>query len=250
MQRYFLDDLYENTDNIKLTGEDFHHAIHVMRMTPGSQCYVSFADEVTVVAELQSVSDDTAFLTEVSKEEMKKELPCQVTIACGYTKGDKLELVAQKGTELGMAELIGFPAQTSVVKWDGKKLAKKEQRLSKICKEAAEQSHRQQQPKVKLLDTFAKLLKLAVSYDKVLVAYEESAKTGEKSAFVEALTTCRPGQRVLVIFGPEGGIAPREIEQLMQRNGTLCGLGPRILRAETAPLYVLAAMSYQWELLG
>ena len=88
------------------------------------------------------------------------------------------------------------------------------------------------------------------SYDTVLVAYEESAKQGEKSHLAQVLSTCQPGTRLCVLFGPEGGFAPQEIEQFLQTGAKLCGLGPRILRAETAPLYLLSAVSYQMELLN
>ena len=86
------------------------------------------------------------------------------------------------------------------------------------------------------------------TYDKILVAYEESAKQGEKSQLVQSFQALQPGQRVLAIFGPEGGITPKEIEIFTQAGAFLCGLGPRILRCETAPLYLLGAASYQFEL--
>ena len=88
------------------------------------------------------------------------------------------------------------------------------------------------------------------SYDTVLVAYEESTKQGEKSQLAQVLSTCQPGARLCVLFGPEGGFAPQEIEQFLQAGAKLCGLGPRILRAETAPLYLLSVVSYQMELLN
>ncbi len=103
-------------------------------------------------------------------------MPLQVTIASGYPKGDKLDLIVQKGTELGAAAFIGFPAQTSVVKWDQKKLQKKQQRLQKIAQEAAEQSQRQIAPAITLLDNAKAFWQSLSQYDAVLVAYEESAK--------------------------------------------------------------------------
>ena len=72
----------------------------------------------------------------------KTELPISVTIASGLPKGDKLEWIIQKGTELGAIEFIPFIAARSVVKWDEKKVGKKLDRWQKIAKEAAEQSHR------------------------------------------------------------------------------------------------------------
>lgn len=248
MQRYFLPYDYEGQETFELVGDDFHHAKHVMRMTVDDECFLVFQNQVAIKAIIVSIEESTIIFSEVSKEEMKKEMPVNVTIACGYTKGDKLELVAQKGTELGMNELIGFPSKTSVVKWDEKKRIKKTQRLEKIVKEASEQSHRQVVPDIQLYRSFKELLEKSKGFTHCLVAYEESSKQGEKSQFTTTLSACNPGESLLIIFGPEGGLTPEEIKILEEYDIKSCALGPRILRAETAPLYALSAMSYQWEL--
>lgn len=249
MQRYFLPETYVEKEEYVLAGDDFHHAAHVMRMKVGEKCFLTFSNEVAIIAQVIEISEIEIKLNEIQKEINEKELPCHVSIACGFTKGDKLEWVAQKATELGMAELIGFPSKTSVAKWDEKKLGKKTPRFEKIVKEAAEQSHRQKVPKIQLLAHFNELVSQLNQYDHLLIAYEESAKVGETKSFVKEIQQVEPGDRVLIIFGPEGGITPEEIDIYKNHGGVLCGLGPRILRAETAPLYALSAMSYQWELL-
>ncbi len=82
----------------------------------------------------------------------------------------------------------------------------------------------------------------------LLIAYEESAKQGELANLAKVFQELTDGSRILAIFGPEGGLAPEEVEAFVEKGGILCGLGPRILRTETAPLYLLSAASYQWEL--
>ncbi|MGX7244437.1 16S rRNA (uracil(1498)-N(3))-methyltransferase [Enterococcus quebecensis] len=248
MQRYFLSEPYETKEQYTITGENYHHIVRVMRMEPKQQVYLVFSDRLAIIAEIVDVTEEAVYLREISKEQAEKELPVNVTIACGYPKGDKLEWVVQKGTELGSHEFIGFPAKSSVVKWDHKKLAKKTERLKKIATEAAEQSHRQFAPDIVLLEKEQELISIFSNYDKVLIAYEESAKSGERSSFATALSELAVGASILIIFGPEGGFSPTEIEVFQEHGGILCGLGPRILRAETAPLYVLSAISYQFEL--
>lgn len=249
MQRYFLTEPYESKEHYVLTGENYHHIVRVMRMTPEQKVFLAFSDRLAIIAEITEITEEAVYLTEISKEQAEKELPVNVTIACGYPKGDKLEWIVQKGTELGSHKFIGFPAKTSVVKWDHKKIAKKAERLKKIATEAAEQSHRQFAPDIVLLEKEQQLIEAFAGYDKVLVAYEESAKDGERSRFATALSMLARGESILVIFGPEGGFSPAEIESFQKHGGILCGLGPRILRAETAPLYVLSAISYQFELM-
>lgn len=250
MQRYFVEEPYQSAAaGIALTGEDYHHAVNVMRMKEQDACYVVFRDEVAIKAVVTAILADKVMLEEVSQEEQTKELPIQVTIACGYPKGDKLDLVVQKGTELGAHDFIGFPSQTSVVKWDAKKLGKRQERLAKIAKEAAEQSHRHVQPTVTLYEKAAPFYEKFGSYDRILVAYEEAAKVGEKASLVQTLQGMTAGQSLLVLIGPEGGFSPAEVASFESLGAEICGLGPRILRAETAPLYLLSAISYQYDLL-
>ncbi|MGX7200867.1 16S rRNA (uracil(1498)-N(3))-methyltransferase [Enterococcus plantarum] len=248
MQRYFLTEPYEAKEHYTIMGENYHHIVRVMRMEPKQHVFLVFSDRLAIIAEITEVTEEAVYLKEIGKEQAKKELPVNVTIACGYPKGDKLEWVVQKGTELGSHKFIGFPAKASVVKWDKKKLAKKTERLKKIATEAAEQSHRQFAPDIVLLEKEQELIDVFSSYDKVLIAYEESAKVGERSRFATALSELVIGESFLIIFGPEGGFSPTEIEKFQEHGGIICGLGPRILRAETAPLYALSAISYQFEL--
>lgn len=248
MQRYFLKEPYQKQESYDVHGEAYHHMIRVMRMSTGDQVFLAFDNQVSIIAKISEITEEAVVLIEVAKEQQKKELPIQITIASGYPKGDKLELVVQKGTELGAASFIGFPAKTSVVKWDGKKLSKKQQRLEKIAQEAAEQSHRQITPTIELLMNETEFFQKLTNYDVIIVAYEESAKQGETAQLAQIFQTIDSGSRVLAIFGPEGGLTPNEVETLVNAGGKLCGLGPRILRTETAPLYLLSAASYQLEL--
>ena len=223
MQRYFVDTPYQVQESYQATKEMYHHMVHVMRMKVGSQVYLAFNDQQVIMAQISEITPDTLTLVEVAKEEQAKELPVHITIASGYPKGDKLEWIVQKATELGMAELIGFPAASSVVKWNDKKLAKKQERLEKIAQEAAEQSHRQVVPKIDLLEHFTDLLKRAAEYDHIVIAYEESAKQGEDSQLVKVFQQLAPNEKLLAIFGPEGGITPTEIEQFKQLGDKCCG---------------------------
>lgn len=116
-------------------------------------------------------------------------------------------------------------------------------------KEAAEQSHRSEIPDVQAPASFKQLLAMSSDYDACLVAYEEEAKQGEKANFAKALAALERGQRLLIVFGPEGGLSEEEISALREHKFVPCSLGPRILRTETAPLYALSAASYHFELM-
>lgn len=245
MQRYFIDQAYQPV--VEITGEPHHHMSRVMRMAANDQVFLVFNDHTAIKARITAIDGDKVTLEEIEKERLKRELPIAVTIASGFPKGEKLELIVQKGTELGAHAFIAFPGESSVAKWDAKKQQKKQQRLNKIAQEAAEQSHRQALPKVNFTSEKELIAEFA-DYDAVLIAYEESAKQGEQAQLVQTFQQLTAGQKLLVVFGPEGGLTPKEIELFQTAGAKLCGLGPRILRTETAPFYLLSAASFYYEL--
>lgn len=250
MQRYIIPPLTKDYQKqpINLSDDFHHHMVHVMRMKQGDRVYLADNSGISFVAEITDISATAVSLKWLADEDRSTELPIRVTIACGLPKGDKLEYIVQKSTELGAAAFIPFAAKNAVVKWTADKAAKKQQRLQKIAKEAAEQSHRQKEPVVHPVHNLNELLAEAATYSKVLVAYEEDAKAGEGSILVHTLEKLEPGDSLLLVFGPEGGLAPEELAAFRSAGHQSCALGPRILRAETAPLYALAAVSYELEL--
>ncbi|TDL34495.1 16S rRNA (uracil(1498)-N(3))-methyltransferase [Jeotgalibacillus sp. S-D1] len=249
MQRYFYDGLPDESNQFIMNGEDAHHIIRVMRMQVNDQLIAVFSDETSAVCHINQITDDNVFCAIDHLIVNSPELPVQVTIAQGLPKGDKLELVIQKSTELGAFSFLPFTAERSIVKWDAKKGAKKVDRWSKIAKEAAEQSHRHHLPAISAPISFKELVTASKSFDTVVVAFEEQAKNGERSLFSKALENASAGQSILVVVGPEGGLSEREVTQLEEAGAFSCGFGPRILRTETAPLYALAAISYHFELM-
>lgn len=246
MQRYFIDEVKDETAII--TGDNYHHIVRVMRMKLDDQVYLVTPDERTAIAGISELGDNFVRLTVLSWKNESTELPINITIASGLPKGDKLELITQKGTELGAKQFLSFPAKRSISKWDGKKAKKKVERLDKIALEAAEQSHRSFVPDFQYLESFQALIQSLTQYDYVVVAYEESAKEGETAALATVFKQMKRGESVLAIFGPEGGFATEEIDKLEANKALKVGLGPRILRTETAPFYFLAAASYAFEL--
>ncbi|MBC6315362.1 16S rRNA (uracil(1498)-N(3))-methyltransferase [Listeria grandensis] len=246
MQRYFIDEIKDDTAII--TGDNFHHIVRVMRMKLEDQVYLVTPDERTAIASIKELGEDFIRLTVLTWKNESSELPIAITIASGLPKGDKLEWITQKGTELGAKQFLSFPAKRSISKWDGKKAKKKVERLDKIALEAAEQSHRHFVPHFRHLESFQALVEEIANYDHVVVAYEESAKSGERSALATLFGKVKPGESVLAIFGPEGGFATDEVDKLAAHQAVQVGLGPRILRTETAPLYFLGAASYAFEL--
>lgn len=245
MQQYFVKGRAENP--IIITDKDtIKHMFSVMRLAEADEVVLVFDDGIKRLARVQDAAAHQFEL--VAELDSQVELPVQVTIAMGFPKGDKLELITQKATELGADRIWAYPADWSVVKWDSKKLAKRAEKLEKIALGAAEQSKRNRIPEVTLFAQKSDFLDTFSEFDQVLVAYEEVAKAGEQGELAKSFKELKLGQKLLLIFGPEGGLSPDEVDRFVNLDAKLVGLGPRILRAETAPLYALSTLSFYLEL--
>ena len=122
MQQYFIYGI-PSAETIEITDKDtIKHMFQVMRLRAGDEVVLVLPDGIKRLAEVVDAERRTIRIVEELGENV--ELPVNVTIACGFPKGDKFATIAQKATELGAAEICGFPADRSIVKWDDKKLAK------------------------------------------------------------------------------------------------------------------------------
>ncbi|MDJ1154592.1 16S rRNA (uracil(1498)-N(3))-methyltransferase [Macrococcus caseolyticus] len=244
MQRYFLGVKSVINETYQISGkDDVHHIKNVMRQQTGDKVIVNFTN-ATMICEIIDIQTEIT-VKPIEDIDILTEMPVSVTIASGLLKNDKYEWMIQKATELGAVSFIPFVSERTIVKVDEKKFQKKVERFTKIVKEAAEQSYRQIVPSIEFVASGKALAKKLEAFDHVLIAYEETAKSGEIKSFTEALQDVKHGDKVCMIFGPEGGLSEAEVAQF---GSKVIGLGPRILRAETAPLYALSAMSFHFEL--
>lgn len=254
MQRYFIPAQQINASTCQIVGQDAHHIAHVLRMKIGDTIICSDGQGKSVVAQITTLGKEEVTCQVIEQIVQDRELPIQVLIAQGLPKGDKLEWIIQKGTELGAHHFYPFMSSRTIVKYDGKKETKKLERWNKIIKEAAEQSHRAILPEIHEIQTYKELL--SIPADLKLVAYEQAsvsesvAESSQGSAFFHALQGMKTGQSVLIAIGPEGGFEEQEVEQFKAHGFQTIGLGKRILRTETASQYVLAAISFYFEQMG
>ncbi|CAH1852133.1 RsmE family RNA methyltransferase [Convivina praedatoris] len=245
MQRYFLNQTLDtNQFELVKDSDTYQHFGRVLRAKVGSQAEFVDQQQRLVIAKVDSIDSEKMTLTIVKELNQQVELSVAVTLVVSPLKNDRSDWLVQKATELGVSRIVFTSMARSVVNWE-KQAAKKQARLEKIALAAAQQSHRLVVPKIDLLkleQTFQ------IKSDIALVAWEESAKEGEASRFVQEVSTLKSGQSLCLWFGPEGGLSSDEIKQLSQADYKPVGLGPRILRAETAPIYALSGISVLTEL--
>lgn len=237
MPRFFVDRAQLGQQFAVLTGENAAHA-KVLRLRSGDRVTLCDGDGTDYHCVISDISPDQVCLVVERACPAESEARVFVSVYMGYAKGDKLEHVIQKATELGAAEIIAFPCSRCVVKLDPKSLQKKLPRWQKIAASAAEQSGRGRIPQVLALDSYSAALQRATSADKALFFYENEAHHTLTSALSGAFET------VSIMTGPEGGFAQEEAQQAAEAGMEVCTLGRRILRCETAPLCALSAVMF------
>ena len=242
MQRYFIDEKCIKDHLIYIDEYNYKHMAKVMRYKNKDQVICILPDHHTYLYGIKDIQE--GILERISLIEEDHELDVDVTLIYGLPKNDKFEFVLQKATELGVNRIVPFLSNRSIIKTDQKTFSKKEERYKKILKEASEQSYRQIIPE---LTQLIKLKDLSNYLSDInLVAYEEASKQGEHSQFYESLHSSY--QSITIIVGPEGGFDQKEIDYMKSIGIKECSLGKRILRSETAPLYMLAVIGYSREL--
>lgn len=243
MQRYFIDEQCIKDQMIMIDAYNHKHMQKVMRYHNGDQVICILPSSKTYYYEIIDI--EQGLLKQGQEIDEDHELDVDVTLVYGLPKNDKFELVLQKATELGVKRIVPFLSKRSIIKTDAKTFSKKTERYQRILKEASEQSYRQTIPELTSLCTI-KDLSCYLS-DVNLVAYEESSKQGEHHQLFQSLN--QDYQSITIIVGPEGGFEENEIQQMKEIGIQECSLGKRILRSETAPLYMLSVIGYTRELM-
>ena len=232
MQRYFAKDY---NDKLILRDGDIHHIKNVMRMKIGDKIEVVF-DKKLYICNIDNLEPFSLSINDTILEENKLSL--DVTVAIGLVKEQKMDLILQKLTELGVNTIIPLNMERSIVKLDAKKLEKKKVRWETICKEASEQSKRTDIPIIGDIMNLKELVKL--DYDMKLIASTKE-KNKMLNYYLQNVNKCA---KIIMVIGPEGGISDSEELFLNDNNFNSVSFGNLIFRVETAAIYVASILNY------
>ncbi len=249
MTKVFVESNQILDDKIEIVGEDVKHISNVLRLKCGEDIIVcDKQNEISYNTQISEISKEKIICKIVNIIEDTNESNVNVTIFQGLPKADKMEYIIQKATELGAKEIIPVAMRRSVVKIDKKDENKKILRWQKIAQSAAEQSGRDMIPKIETVQNIKQVMEEIEKYDVFLIAYENE-KTISIKNILQDIALERGKIDIGVLIGPEGGIDKEEIEQLMVKDKVkIVSLGKRILRTETASLFILSNIMYEYDM--
>lgn len=246
MPRFFVDPAVWGGDTVTLSGDAHRHISLSLRMAVGDSVIVSNGAGEETDGRILSMSATETALSLSAPRAGEAELPVSVRLYQGNPKGDKLDLIVQKATELGADVILPFESSRSIVRVRPERAEKQTARLSRIAAEAAAQCGRARIPTVRQpLSYTAALADAKEAADVILFCYEEERTCSLPAALAEAKAN---GARTIAVFvGPEGGFSPEEAEAARSHAARSVSLGKRILRCETAPLYALSCIGAYFE---
>lgn len=252
MSKFFVKTEQINNNDIVIIGDDVNHIINVLRMKKTDEIQICNQDTGdNYNAEIVNYSKNEVECKIISKINETTESNVHITLFQGIPKFEKMELIIQKNTEVGIKSIAPVIMERTVVKLDEKIASKKLERWQKIAEIAAKQSMRDIIPqignitKLKDIDT--------TEFDAVLVAYENEEHNMLKTELqklerkIKSNNSSEQQYNIAIVIGPEGGISEKELVMLAEKNAKFVSLGKRILRTETAGVVMAGNIIYELE---
>ena len=252
MSKFFVKTEQINNNDIVIIGDDVNHIINVLRMKKTDDIQICNQDTGdNYNAEIVNYSKNEVECKIISKINETTESNVHITLFQGIPKFEKMELIIQKNTEVGIKSIVPVIMERTVVKLDEKIASKKLERWQKIAEIAAKQSMRDIIPqignitKLKDIDT--------TEFDAVLVAYENEEHNMLKTELqklerkIKSNNSSEQQYNIAIVIGPEGGISEKELVMLAEKNAKFVSLGKRILRTETAGVVMAGNIIYELE---
>lgn len=233
MRKIFVTSIEGN--NVVLTGDSHAHLAYALRSRVGDEIVVC-CDKIDYYCKVSKITKNETILDVESYSAVTTEPEIEITLYPAILKGDKMEFVVQKTTELGVVEISPFVSKNCECRVQAVRI----DRLKKIAEEASKQCGRGIIPKINDVCSINSVINSLKNYDYVVFPYENAVKPDLK----EFLRT-QNGKRVAIVVGSEGGFTEDEVEKMKSVGAKPVTLGSRIMRAETASVAVTSAVMYE-----
>lgn len=250
MHKFFTPPENINSDEGRIFGDDVKHIYKVLRIAEGEKVILNNCNGKEYLGEIKSISKTEVIVKIIEKLDVNNESKVEIYLFQGLPKAQKMDLIVQKGTELGITKFLPIVTARVDIKLKGE--FKKLDRLNRIALEAAKQSKRSIVPEVLEPITFKEAIKEMKEMDLFLVPYENAENFGIKAVVRELKKNniIEKVKKVGIMVGPEGGFEDFEIEELKKEGAYIITLGSRILRTETAGFTTTSLVQYEFGDLG
>lgn len=240
MRKFFVSEENIQNNTIYICGKDRKHIVDVLRLTEGDEFIVSNKN-INYLSRITNIDEDRVTL-EVKEENMGENEPnIDICLFQGLAKGDKMDYIVQKCTEVGVKEFYGVEMDRSVVKAKNQKwIDGRIDRFNKIAEEASKQCKRDYIPEFKDIISFKDMIEVLAEEDNVLVPYE-----AENDNQIKSILLGIKGSKINIVIGPEGGFSESEILMLKKLGASTVSLSNRIFRTETAGLVASVITLYE-----
>ncbi len=249
MPKFFIKQSQIQNNKIEILGQDVNHIKNVLRKR--QEDLIEVCNQETsknYLAKIERLERDSIICSIVEELEALSESNLHIHIFQGIPKSDKMELIIQKGVELGIAEITPVAMKRCVAKIAPKDEPKKIQRWQKISEVAAKQCGRDTIPKINNVVNIKDICTICENYDIVLVAYEQETSNKLKTELQNLKKSVKQEEiKIAVVIGPEGGLEKEYVELLENNGAKVVTLGKRILRTETVALNVISVITYELE---
>lgn len=242
-RRFFIEPCQIEDGTARITGDGARQIGKVLRLKEGDFICLLDGSGNEHDALISGVTRDAVTARILGTGSCAREPVLRLTLALCLPKGNKVELIVQKGTELGISQYVIVDSERTVAKIEPAKMAERLTRWRKIGAEAAEQCGRAVAPEIDGVAAFGDLAGLIAEHDLALIAWEEEGGASLR----DALRTNSDAKSVLLIVGPEGGLTEAEVEMAKFAGAKSVSLGKRLLRVETAAIASAAAIMYELE---
>ena len=243
---FYIKNNQVNIETISIVGDDVKHIRNVLRHKVNDELEVCDESGVRYLTKIREFLENEILLDIIEQSDKNTEMPVKIDLYQGLPKSDKMDLIVQKTTELGVSTIIPVMTDRVIVKLEKGNENKKIERWNKIAAEAAKQSGRQLIPIVENVVNLEKIVENLSKYDIVIVPFECEKDSTLKNILKNVKNKI---ENIAVVIGPEGGFSEKDIEILEKApNVEKVSLGTRILRTETAGLATLAMLLYEYEL--
>lgn len=273
MQHFFINKNQKENNIIKIVGNDVNHIKNVLRCKINEKLEISVIEtEERYLVEILELNKENIICKVVEKIEDDFESNVNLNIIQALPKSDKMELIIQKCTELGVKEITPLELERCIVKISGKDVEKKLERWQTIAETAAKQCRRSIIPKINNLYNLKNIEEIIKKNDLVILAYENETENSLKNIIdelkfrnlqqeisiaalnnfgnIKKETKKEDNISIGIVIGPEGGLEEKEVEYLKNLGVKSASLGKRILRTETVAIVLASIIMYELGNLG